>query len=192
MKSCSSLNNLITATLLLVTASMTNGGELSGHISGYLGLKSMDSSEWPEIDRHFAAGVLFDLKKDSWPISIALDIMDTGAKHENDGMKELGHTTEFQLGVRKIFNKQDSKIQPYVGGGASFMYAEQEYQANNTIRKQDDRDIGVWLGTGMYYEINPKFVLGLDLRYSHGTVTLFDEERDAGGLYTGITAGYQF
>ena len=185
--------NFAIVVLLLFTTSMTNADELSGHISGYIGLKSMNSSDWlDDLDTHFAMGVLFDIKKDSWPISIALDIFDTGDKNEHDGMEDLGHTTEFQLGVRKIFMNQDSNIQPYIGGGVSFMYAELEFEVNNTITKQDDRDVGGWLGAGMCYEINPRFVLGLDVRYSHGEVILFDKERDAGGIFTGITGGFHF
>jgi hypothetical protein len=68
------------------------------------------------------------------------------------------------------------------------MYAEQEY---NKI-KQDDEDVGIWFGTGMYYEINPRFVLGLDVRYSQGELILFDKKRDPGGIYTGVTGGFQF
>ena len=192
MKSFLSFKKFAMAVLLMVTTTMTNADELSGHISGYLGLKNLNSSDWPDLDTHFALGVIFDIKKDSWPISIALDIFDTGGKHEHDGMEDLGHTTEFQLGVRKIFMNKDSNIQPYFGGGAAFMYAEQEYEVNNTITKQDDGDVGVWLGAGMYYEINPRFVLGLDVRYSYGEVTLFDKERKAGGIFTGITGGFQF
>jgi hypothetical protein len=44
----------------------------------------------------------------------------------------------------------------------------------------------------MYYEINPRFVFGLDVRYSHGELILFDKERDPGGIYTGVTGGFQF
>ena len=178
--------------LLLLTTSMTNADDWSGHISGFIGLKKMNSSDWPNLDKHFAMGIMFDVKKDAWPISIALDIMDTGSKHEHDGMTDLGHTTEYQLGVRKIFMQQNSKLQPYLGGGVSFMYAELEYQENNTTTTQDDRDVGAWLGAGMYYEINPGFVLGVDVRYSRGKVTLFNKEREAGGLFTGVTGGFQF
>ncbi len=192
MKHFSSLKNFTLVLSLLLATSMASADEVSGHISGYVGLKSLNSSDWPDLDKHFAMGVFFDIKRESWPISIALDILDTGGKHEHDGMEDLGHTTEFQLGVRKIFMKKDSNIQPYFGGGAAFMYAEQEYEVNNTITKQDDRDVGVWLGAGMYYEINPGFVLGLDVRYSYGEVTLFDKERKAGGIFTGITGGFQF
>jgi opacity protein-like surface antigen len=187
-----SLKNFAIAMLLLLTTSMTHADELSGHISGYIGLKTMDSSDWPDLDTHFSMGVVFDIKRDSWPISIVLDLVDTGDKHNHDGMEDLGHTTEYQLGIRKIFMNQHSKIQPYIGGGISFMYAELEFEENNITTTQDDRDAGGWFGAGMYYEIYPKFVLGLDVRYSHGEVILFDKERDAGGIHTGVTGGFQF
>lgn len=180
------------AMMLLLITPMTNADDWSGHIGVFAGLKTMNSSDWPDIENHNALGVMFDIKKDSWPVSIALDFIDTGGKSEHDGMTDLGHTTEIQLGVRKIFLKQDSKILPYIGGGVSFMYAQQEYEVNNITTTEDDGAVGAWIGAGMYYEINPSFVLGLDARYSYGKVTLFNEERDAGGLFAGITGGYQF
>lgn len=192
MKPCWILKNVAIAMLLLLTPSMTNADELSGHISGFIGFKFLDSSDWPDIDTHFSMGGILDIKKDSWPISIALGMVDTGSEYDHDGMKDLGHTTEYHFGVRKIFMNQNSKIQPYIGGGVSFMYAELEYRGNATPEKQEDRDVGSWFGGGMYYEINPKFVLGLDVRYSHGEVVLFDKERDAGGIHAGVTVGYQF
>jgi opacity protein-like surface antigen len=183
---------IISVMLLVLTPSVTNADELSGHISGYIGFKKMDSGDWPDLDKHFSMGVIFDIKKDSWPISIVLDITDTGGKHKHNGLEDLGHTTEFHLGIRKIFSKQHSTIQPYVGGGVSFMYVEQELETITTTTTQDDRGVGSWVGTGVYYEINPRFVLGIDVRYSYGEVTLFNKDRNAGGIHTGVTVGYQF
>ena len=180
------------AMLLLLTTSMTNADELSGHIGGFIGMKAMDSSEWPDLDTHFSMGIFFDIKKESWPISIVVDTIDTGDEHNHAGMKDLGHTTEYQFGVRKFFTNQHSKISPYIGGGVSFMYAEQEIEVNNITTIQDDRDVGGWFGAGMYYEINPRFVIGLDARYSQGEVFLFNKEREAGGINIGLTGGYQF
>ena len=192
MKPYRTLMNLAVVLLLLLTTLATNADEISGHIGGFAGLKIMDSGDWPELDTHFAMGVLFDIKKESWPISISLDIFDTGDEYKHDGVKDLGHTTEYQLGVRKIFTNKYPNIQPYLGGGVSFMSAEQEYQDGSTIIKQDDNGVGGWFGAGMYYDMTASFVLGFDVRYSYGKVTLFDKELDAGGLYTGLTAGYQF
>ena len=72
------------------------------------------------------------------------------------------------------------------------MNAELEFEQNNIRTTQDDSDVGGWIGAGMYYEINPKYVLGLDVRYSRGEVTLFSNKRDAGGIYFGVTGGLQF
>ena len=192
MKSNWTLKNLTILVLLLLITSVTKANELSGHISGLIGLKTMDSNDWPDLYNHFSMGITFDIKKDSWPVSFVLDIADTGDKHKHDGMEDLGHTTELHFGIRKIFINQNSRIQPYVGGGVSSIYAEQEFEVNNVSTEEDDSTVGIWLGAGMYYEMNPKFVLGLDVRYSDGEVTLFDEDLNAGGLYTGVTGGYQF
>ncbi len=192
MKQYWSLKNFVIAMFLLMTTSMTKADELSGHVSGFIGLKSLNSSDWPNLNTHFSMGIIFDIKKESWPISITLNVLDTGSEHKHDGLKDLAHTTEYHLGVIKIFKSHRSKIQPYIGGGASFMYAELEYQSNNNTMTQDDRDLGGWFGAGMYYEINPRFVLGLDARYSNGEVILFNVERDTGGIFTGVTVGYQF
>ena len=192
MKRTFAVKSFILALLLFLNTSITNADEWSGHIGGFVGLKFMNSSDWPDLNTPFAMGVIFDIKKESWPISIVLDIFDTGDEYNQDGMTNLGHTTEIQLGVRKFFVNKHPKIQPYIGGGVSFMSAELEYQENNTTTTQDDSTVGGWLGAGMFYEIDPKFVLGLDVRYSYGEVTLFDIERDAGGFYTGVTAAFQF
>lgn len=181
------------AMLLLLTTTMTHASEWSGHVGGLVGLKTMDDSDWPDLNTHFSMGVIFDITKDSWPIGISLDLMDTGDKNERDGLEDLGHTTELHLGVRKLFMKTHPKIHPYVGGGVAFMSAEQEYQVDaNSAMKQDDTDVGGWVGGGTYFSIVPRFALGLDVRYSRGKVNLFDKERDAGGIHTYITATFQF
>jgi hypothetical protein len=58
--------------------------------------------------------------------------------------------------------------------------------------KQDDSAWGAWFGAGVYYAVRPRFVLGLDARYSRGELSLFNQDRDAGGIHVYITAGHQF
>jgi opacity protein-like surface antigen len=192
MKSYWTLTHVTIALLLVMTTSTANADELTGRISGFIGMKAMDSGDWPDLNTHFSMGFLFDIKKDSWPISIAVDITDTGDKHKHDGMEDLAHTTEYHLGVRKFFMNRHDKIQPYIGGGISFLYAELEYELTSQTITEDDRGTGGWLGAGMYYEMNPKLVLGIDARYSQGQVSLFNKDRNAGGFHTGVTIGYQF
>ena len=177
-----------TAMLLLLTTSLAQAYDWSGHIGVLTGGKLLDDSDWPDLGKHFSMGYISDMKEDSWPISVALDLIDTGGKHDHDGMEDLGHTTEVYLGVRKIFVNQHQKMQPYIGGGIAFMSAELEYEVET---KEDDSAVGGWIGAGTYYSIHPRFVLGLDVRYSYGEVTLFDQDRNAGGIHAYITVGLQ-
>ena len=100
MKPYCALNKSAILILLLLTTSKTIADDISGHIGGFAGLKILDSGDWPELNTHFAMGILFDIKKDSWPVSVALDIFDTGGEYKHDGVKNLGHTTEYQLGMQ--------------------------------------------------------------------------------------------
>ncbi len=189
----STLKTAATAMLLLMTTFLAHAYEWSGHVGVLAGGKILDDSDWPDLDKHYSLGFISDVKEASWPINMALDLMDTGGKHDHDGMEDLGHTTEIHLGVRKIFLYQHRKMQPYIGGGVAFMSAEQEYEMEKNIKtKEDDSTVGGWFGVGTYYAVHPRFVLGLDVRYSRGEVRLFDQDRDAGGLHTYITAGFQF
>ena len=188
----STLRIVTIAMLLALTTSVAQAYEWSGHVGVLAGGKLLDASDWPDLDKHFSLGFISDVKEASWPISMALDLMDTGGKHDHDGMEDLGHTTEIHLGVRKIFLDQHRQMQPYIGGGVAFMYAEQEYESGSGIVKQDDSAWGAWFGAGVYYAVRPRFVLGLDARYSRGEVSLFNQDRDAGGIHVYITAGHQF
>jgi len=45
---------------------------------------------------------------------------------------------------------------------------------------------------GICYEIISMPELGLDVCFLYGEVTIFYEKRNAGGIYTGATVGFQF
>lgn len=191
MRQNTALKVLTFAIFLFLSPSLTYASEWSGHLSGLVGLKILDSDDWPDLDTHLSMGIAFDIRKDSWPISIALDVMDTDGNYEQDDMEDLGHSTECHFGVRKLFMYQNPKIQPYIGGGVSFMSAEQEYQVNGNKTKEDDHCMGGWLGAGIYFATNYGFTVGLDVRYSQGEVTLFDHDRAAGGFQTFVIVGIQ-
>jgi hypothetical protein len=101
MKSYWTLKIFAMAMLLLMTTSVANADEWSGHLSFSIGLKTLNSDDWPNLNTHFSMGFISDIKKDSWPISIALDTMDTGGLYEHDGVTDMGHTTEHHIGVRR-------------------------------------------------------------------------------------------
>jgi opacity protein-like surface antigen len=193
----STITSTVLSTLLIMAApaayaddSQTNGW--TGNVSAYLGHKSVDNDDWPNLDSQASVGVIADFGKQSWPVSIAADLIFSGTVHESGVIEDTGGTVETHLGARKIFTLENSSFRPYVGGGVALVNAILENENAGVTVDDDDRAFGAWVGAGTYYAVTPSFNIGLDVRYSKAEVTLFDKEREAGGLNAGITAGYHW
>jgi opacity protein-like surface antigen len=164
----------------------------TGNVSGYLGHKSVDDDDWPDLDSQRSAGVISDFRKQSWPVSIAADLIFSGDDHKSGADEDTGGTMEMHLGARKVFTLENSSFSPYVGGGLAIVSASLENENAGVTVDDDETVVGAWIGVGTYYAVTPHFNLGLDIRYSKAEVTLFDKAREAGGLNVGITAGYHW
>jgi opacity protein-like surface antigen len=194
------MNNAILATLLLTSISFAQAGDdlgnddFTGNISGFLGEKSLDDKNWGELDSQGSLGMILDFKKQSWPVSIAVDVILAGNEDRDGGVKTEGGTLEAHIGVRKIFEISGSSFQPYIGGGVALVAADvrNRKDGNSASLQDDDTVFGTWVGGGLYYAATNQLNIGLDLRYSKAEVSLFDEDREAGGFYAGITTGYHW
>lgn len=180
------------SSLLLLSLSVAHADEWTGNVSGYLGHKSVDDKEWNGLDSQGSIGIIFDFKKQDWPVSIAADLIVSGTEDENGGQRDIGGTLETHLGIRKIFTTKSALFSPYIGGGIALVAATIESKSNNVTVDDDDSAYGYWAGVGTYIEVTPNFNIGVDLRYSKAEVTLFDTDRDTDGLHAGITAGYHW
>ena len=186
------LSTLLFMAMPAAYADDTQADGWTGNVSGYLGQKTVDDKDWPELDSQASVGVISDFGKQSWPVSIAADLIFAGTVHESGVNKDTGGTMEIHLGARKIFTLQNSSFRPYVGGGAALVSAMLENENAGVAVEEDDTAVGVWVGAGTYFAVTPSFNIGVDVRYSKAEVTLFDKEREAGGLNAGITAGYHW
>lgn len=193
------INAAVASALLLTSLSMahaddaTGTNNFTGNISGYLGQKSLDDNDWDNLDRQGSLGMIFDFKKQSWPVSIALDVIIAGNEDKDDGIKTEGGSLEAHIGVRKIFELSNSSIRPYIGGGIAIIGTSiRNRSGGSTISKDDETATGAWIGGGMYYAATKSLNVGLDLRYSEADVEIFDEDREVGGIYTGVTVGYHW
>ena len=186
------LSTLLFMAMPAAYADDTQADGWTGNVSGYLGKKTVDDKDWPELDSQGSVGVISDFGKQSWPVSIAADLIFAGTVHESGVNKDTGGTMEIHLGARKIFTLQNSSFRPYVGGGATLVSAMLENENAGVAVEEDDTAVGAWVGAGTYFAVTPSFNIGVDVRYSKAEVTLFDKEREAGGLNAGITAGYHW
>ncbi len=165
--------------------------EQDSNVRLLVGQKRLDSDDWNTLDRQNEIGMIFDIKKTSWPVSIAFDVMFSG-EDKNKPNTERGYTSEQHLGIRKIWTMNHSTFHPYLGGGVALIQASYEKPGVIGSVKEDDNAIGAWIGTGADWHLSPKMSLGIDIRYSQADVTIFNKDLKAGGLHTGITLGYRW
>lgn len=185
------LKKVLVSSLLLASLPAAQAADWTGNVSGYLGQKTMDDSDWPAHHEQGSVGLLLDVQRSNWPVSIAFDVFGTGNEKKNNGEKHNVYTAESHLGVRKHFELANASVSPYIGGGLALVYLEEENTALSDS-KMDDTAAGAWIGTGLYARITEHFQLGADLRYSEAEVTVFGADRKAGGLHAGVTAGYHW
>ena len=175
-----------------IVADEAQADNWTGNVSAYLGHKSVDDDDWPNLDSQRSAGVISDFRKQSWPVSIAADLIFAGDVHKSDESEDTGGTMEMHLGVRKVFTLDNSSLSPYVGGGVAIVSASLEHESAGVTVDDDETAVGAWIGAGAYYAVTPSFSLGLDVRYSKAEATLFDIDRKVGGLNVGLTVGYHW
>ena len=183
---------LISSSVLGMVAGLASSpvlaDEVSSNVRLLVGQKYLDSDDWNSLDSQTEIGVLFNIKKASWPVSIAFDVFGSG-EDKNETGAERGYTIEQHLGVRKIWTLENSTFRPYLGGGVALVHAE--YEVIGSI-KDNDNALGAWIGTGVDWHLSPEMTLGLDIRYSKADVKIFDKDIEAGGLHAGITLGYRW
>jgi hypothetical protein len=163
----------------------------TGNVNAFLGQKTLDADDWEPIDKQPEFGVLLDFKQQDWPISIAIDFLGSTDDTTVAGVLVEGSTSEFDVGIRKIWEVSGNPIRPYIGGGLAFVNAEIRGTYIFTVT-EEDTGAGIWLNGGFYWTLSQHFNLGFDLRYSQADVTLYNVDVKAGGTHAGILLGYHW
>jgi hypothetical protein len=181
----------ILAVILMLFVINAHANEYTGNVNFFLGGKSLDSNDWAPVEDHAELGVLVDFKQNNWPVSIALDFLGSYSESTELGIKFEGSTSEFDAGVRKIWEVAGSSVRPYIGGGLALVNAEFKGTSFNTL-SDSDKSVGIWLNGGIYWTLGQSFNIGLDLRYSQAEVTVFGVDVEAGGSHAGLILGYHW
>jgi opacity protein-like surface antigen len=163
----------------------------TGNVNAFLGQKTLDKDDWEPADEQAEFGVLVDFKPREWPVSIAIDLLASVDEVIVAGVTLEASTSEFDVGIRKVWQVAGSSIRPYIGGGIAFVGAEIKETSFTNI-SVDDSGTGIWLNGGVYWTLGQNFNLGLQLRYSQADVTFFGTEVEAGGNHVGVIAGYHW
>ena len=178
--------------LLFPRAGICESNGWTGNINGYVGLKSLDETEWEPVEQHTELGILLDFRPKNWPVNIAIDYLqsddDDTVTMFGSPLKVEAETREIDIGVRKIYETSTS-LRPYIGGGLAFINGE--FGLAGLISEADDA-VGIWLNAGLYWTLAKHFNIGVDVRYSWAEITLFNVDANAGGLHAGVLFGYHW
>jgi hypothetical protein len=165
----------------------------------FIGRKSISELEDLQLDRQPDLGAEISLARDGWPIAVALDLMASTTSEDRDVFAfgvaydlDIKSTNfELDLGIRKIW-EPDSPIRPYLGGGLAFGHGRLEVDLNGTSAAEEDTGVGRWVGGGVYWKIQERFNLGLNIRWSAIPIR-FDgetEDLDIGGTHVVLILGW--
>lgn len=95
----------------------------TGNVNVFLGAKALDEDEWEPTEEQSEFGLELDFKQQSWPVSVAIDVLRGSGDGTHLGIKFESETSEFNIGVRKIWD-QYPQVRPFIGGGISFIRGE--------------------------------------------------------------------
>lgn len=182
----------LTGALLLTAFTSAHAAEWNNQVRLSLGTKQLDSDDWGQHDEHGSIGLLLDFKKQDWPASIAIDLFGTGDENHVGANSYEGYTGSAHIGLRKHYDLGQTAVTTYFGSGIALVFAEEESRTAGLASKDDDSGTGYWIGGGIDYDLSDHVTLGFDLRYSNAEVSLFNSDREIGGVLYGFTLGYQF
>jgi opacity protein-like surface antigen len=164
----------------------------TGNLNGFFGFKALDEDDWEPVELQGAIGGEIDFRHRSWPISLAAGLRLTSASDEEGIFDIVGSTVELTAGVKKVFEPGRSIVRPFIGGGVALVAARVDRETPAGDVDDDDAGVGFYVDGGIYWLINQQFNIGLDVRYTDAEVTLFDTDREAGGLQVGALLGFHW
>lgn len=188
--------SLILMLLLTALSSVANAQNWSFHAATSMANKSLDKKGWQShhIDESILKqdsyiGLMFDFQRNNWPVYFAADIYITGDSQKAGVIEEIALTTEVHLGMRKYWGTSANNWQAYAGTGINIVHGHYSLNNDGVENSDNDSDTGFWLGGGVNWYFNSNWYVGLDIRYSTGELTIFEQNREANGLITGFNIG---
>lgn len=182
------MKRLVVLLIGIVSASGSFAASTSGNVLVSLGQKELEQG-WGEYDSQTAVGASFDIKGKDSPISFVVEHNVSAEINEVNNEDLVVVTSEFSVGIRTYFNREEAAVIPFVGLGVSYFDAtEERLNASDRVIDDDDAGSGYWAGAGVLWKISDRVALGATVRHSQGDVNLFGRELDAGGTQYAITA----
>ena len=148
-----------------------------------------------DVDERMGIGIICDVKKKNWPVSIAFEYLLSYAGSripENsyglvENTKVDFYCSEAYLGIKKIFNYFGS-VRPFVGGGIHTISMYVDIPHDNEF----NAGVGCWVGGGSYFMLSKHVQIAFEWKWSKAKLSIFDIKSDVGGNHFDFMIGYNF
>ncbi len=161
----------------------------TGNVNLLIGAKALDEDDWEPAHEHAEFAIGIDFGKTNWPIAVAIDLIGSAGEGTLGSFDVEASTSEFDLGVRKIW-KPAQKVRPFLGGGIAFITGTMEVKNSFASVKDDDTGTGFWINGGIYMTLNELINLGIEARVSSAEIELNGVEGNAGGGHFCFFVGF--
>lgn len=189
------LGYIVLLTLLSFScAQMAFASGWTGNVNIYAGQKTLndnDSAISEEVEDQGEIGLSVDFREESWPVSAIFALFSSKDDGEISGIDVEGSTTEFRMGLKKIWQPTDN-LNLYLSGGLASISAKLESSESYLSVSDDDNGLGAWAAAGVYLTVSRCMNIGLEVGYSAAEVTIFDEDADVGGTHFLALVGYNW
>jgi hypothetical protein len=181
---------LLIGAFLLAAAGPASALEGNAHV--FVGQKWFSDNEWSPIETQPEFGIQVAFGQLRAPIYFAVDVFHAHDEKTVDATRFAGGTTEYAIGVRKVFRRQAS-VHPHIGAGASLVAGDLSSESTAGRVAADDSDFGLWIDGGVTWRLGSHFSLGLEARYSRVKLEfgdIFQEDKvPGGGFHAGALVG---
>jgi hypothetical protein len=160
------------------------------NVNAFVGGKILDHEDWDPVDGQGAFGVEFDMQHHSWPVALAVNVLGSGGRHQNDdtNVTTSGSTGELQLGVRKTWDTP-GMLRFSIAGGLDLVSAATKVETPSSTTKDDGGGAGFWISGDIHWTIARHFNIGPQVGFSAAKVELTNRDVQAGGIFIGLLVG---
>lgn len=158
-----------------------------------VGIKTMESSDWPPYGEHNVLGVEFVLRREEYPFAIEFEYLAGSAEFDYFG-KEESNSEEFNVGLRYEIKESD-KFMSYLGAGITYAKGEVNLQGFefDPNRIFNESAFGGWLATGITWFRDDNVNWGFKIKKTVARADLpAGRTVDLGGIHYMFTAGFDY
>ncbi len=160
------------ALTLLLSLAAASPALAAGNANFILGERYLDDMFWEsaDLDRQGLFGANIDYGESGWPVRVMFGIHGSGVLDWNDSDDVFGFGDEpeaavVELSLGAVWMPPTGRIQPYLGLGASHVYARVDLGAGS----ENDSLFAAYANGGVFWRIGERLNVGFDGRLLRGS-----------------------